>query len=74
MPAYAMCRREDCPKAMKCYRFMGEVDDVGQPYADFPALCNEENDYQMFMRILKTDKLREIIITPKIESKKQTIE
>lgn len=56
MPFIVMCRKE-CPKNNLCFRFMSEPDE-DQLYADFPALCCEENGYQMFMKIRKNDKVR----------------
>jgi hypothetical protein len=53
-----MCKKFTCPKANECYR-LRTLPDEDQLYDEF-LICNEEEDYRMFIRIREGDNLRNL--------------
>lgn len=58
MPDISLCDNESCSQKEKCFRFMAKPDPVWQSYANFGILCNEENNYKMFIKIKPKDILK----------------
>ncbi len=54
-----MCKKYHCIKAKECYRLRASPNKE-QLYADFLAICNEEDNYHLFMRIRPEDNVIEI--------------
>jgi hypothetical protein len=60
MPQFVMCRKSECPKTHECYRYRAIPDGVDQPFSDFNILCNETDNYRLFIKIRPDDKIIEI--------------
>jgi len=61
MPDFTMCsngEQKNCPQFRNCFRFLAEPNPHYQSYADFIDICNEEDDYHFFVKVLLTDKTR----------------
>jgi len=72
-----MCKKYNCPQAINCYRLRALTDkDQLDMYDTFPGICNEEDNYQMFMKIRPDDKIVDwiepIAIETSINTKEET--
>jgi len=56
MPQYTMCKKHNCPKAKECYRYLA-VPDKDQFYNGFSLICDEKDNYYLFMKIRPNDNI-----------------
>lgn len=54
----AMCKNNDCPKNKSCLRYMGEPIAGITSYIVFKTICKEKNNFEWFVKISDTDKVR----------------
>ena len=58
MTNIVMCTKTTCPKANICYRLRCKPD-PDQLYDEF-LICNEDENYKMFIRVRDGDNLRKL--------------
>lgn len=58
MTNIVMCKKFTCPKANECYRIL-TYPDPDQLYDEF-IICNQSENYKMFIRIRDGDNLRKL--------------
>ena len=67
---FILCSKQTCPKKETCYRYMALVEEGEyHVYDEFPALCHEEDNYKLHIKIRDGDKIRELKIENKEEKK-----
>ena len=54
----ALCKNNDCPKNKSCLRYMGEPIAGITSYIVFKSICKEKNNFEWFIKITETDKVR----------------
>lgn len=59
MVQFVLCKKSTCPKINDCYRYRASPD-IDQLYNDFINLCNEEDNYNFFIKIRPDDKIIEL--------------
>jgi len=64
---FVICKKYTCPKATECFRLRASPDE-GQLSNTFPGLCNEIDNYRLFIKIRPEDKIIELEELPKNES------
>jgi len=67
---FVLCQKSTCPKKETCYRYRALVEDGEyQIYDKFPAICNESDNFKLFIRIRDGDKVKELELENKEEEK-----
>ena len=54
----ALCQNNDCPENKSCLRYMGEPVAGITSYIAFKSICKEKNNFEWFIKITNTDKIR----------------
>jgi len=70
MPQYVMCKKHSCPKTKECYRYSA-VPDKDQFYNNFSLLCDEKDNYCLFMKIRPNDNIVKSDTKTEIKSTEQ---
>lgn len=57
---FVLCNNENCKETIACFRFMSTPEE-NQRYEPFTDCCGEENNYKMFIKIRKGDKIKNAV-------------
>lgn len=69
MNSFVMCKKFHCPKAINCFRLRASPNDE-QNFDEFPGICNQEDNYKLFMKIRDED----IVVELELKENKEKTE
>lgn len=69
---FVLCQKSTCPKKETCFRYMALIEEGEyQIYNEFPAICNSDDNYKLFIRIRNGDKVKELELETKNKEKEK---